>query len=61
MVHLQINKPNFRDVIEYIADKIQTLSSRPSPNTEKEFRRAVTIKSSSQERNDVTLLEKAIQ
>ena len=36
-------------------------SPRPSPDSEKEFRRATTTKASSQERNDVTVFEKTIQ
>ena len=51
-------KANHRNVIEHIANKIQTLSPRPSPDTEKEFWRATTTKASSQERNDVTVFEK---
>ena len=54
-------KANYRDVIQYIANKIQTLSSWPTPDTEKEFRRATTTKASSPERNDVTVFEKAMQ
>ena len=61
LAHLQIKKVNLRDLIEYIANKIQTLSPRPSPDTGKEFRRATTTKTSSQERNDVSVFEKVIQ
>ena len=58
--HLQIKKANLEDVIEYIAKKNQILSPRSSPDTAKEFRRAIT-KASSQERSDVTVFEKVIQ
>ena len=58
LAHLQIKKANHRNVTENIASKIQTLSSRPSPDTEKEFRRATTTKASSQERNDVQYSKK---
>ena len=61
LAHLQIKKANLRDVIEYIGNKIETLSSRPSPDTKKEFRRAKITKASSQKRSDVTVFEKAIQ
>ena len=54
-------KTNLRDVIEYIANKVQTLSPRTSPDTEKGFRRAATTKAFSQERKEVTVFEKAIQ
>ena len=60
MAHLQIKSANLRNVIQYIANNIQTFSPRPSPDTEKEFRRATTTKAS-QERNDVTVFEKTIQ
>ena len=59
--HLQIKKANLGDVIEYIVNKKQILSPRCSPDTEKEFRRAITPKASSQERNNVTVFEKVIQ
>ena len=59
--HLQIKKANLEDVIEYIAKKNQILSPRSSPDTAKEFRRAITTKASSQERSDVTVFEKVIQ
>ena len=52
---------NFKNVIEYISNKMQTLSSRPSSDTEKEFRRATTTKVSSQKSNDVVVFEKTIQ
>ena len=61
LAHLQIKKANLRDVIEYIGNKIETLSSRPSPDTKMEFRRAKITKASSQKRSDVTVFEKAIQ
>ena len=54
-------KTNLRDVIEYIANKVQTLLPRTSPDTEKGFRRAATTKAFSQERKEVTVFEKAIQ
>ena len=44
LANLQIKKTNLRDVIEYIANKEQTLSPRTSPDTEKGFRRATTTK-----------------
>ena len=56
-----MKKANLRDVIEYIANKIQTLSPWPSPDIGREFRRAATTKASSQERNHVTVFEKVIQ
>ena len=42
-------------------NKTQTLLSRPSPDTEKEFWRETTTKASSQIRNDITVFEKTIQ
>ena len=59
--HLQIKKANLGDVIEYIAIKKEILSPRSSPDTDKEFRRAITTKASSKERNNVTVFEKVIQ
>ena len=56
-----MKKANLRNVIEYVANKIQTLSPRTFSDTEKEFWRAIKIKASSQERNDVTVFEKTIQ
>ena len=59
--HLQIKKANLGDVIKYIAIKKEILSPRSSPDTDKEFRRAITTKASSKERNNVTVFEKVIQ
>ena len=56
LAHLQITKSNFRNVIEYIANKIRTLSQRPSPDTGKEW--ATTTKASSLEKKDVIVFEK---
>ena len=58
MPYLQIKKANHRNVIEYITNKTQTLLSRPSPDTEKEFWRETTTKASSQIMNDITVFEK---
>ena len=57
LAHLQIKKANITNVIEYIASKIQTLSSRSSPDIEKETWRATTTKVS-RERNNVTVFKK---